>query len=246
MLTVRPRKTICSPRCSYRSSKHLVSGGGEDWHTQPLLSRAENREGTGFANMNEFEGDEMSLDTQISSEPCFEDIVGEARPCSKCCTGDDRCAHRFHRPASRRQGRERIDCARDSQPEPSANTPYVRMNCRSWDCWKANCSGTRREPSRSVIAEMGRFELADGARCFWTRSEHQPGTSAETIARHPGARIRAAWKLEEISQRATDRRYSSRSASHDSGRSSRDLPTASMSSHWDSTIAGRREDILYS
>jgi hypothetical protein len=48
------------------------------------FSDLENREGTGFANMSEFEGDEMNLETQISSESCFEHI--EARPCSKCCT----------------------------------------------------------------------------------------------------------------------------------------------------------------
>jgi transcriptional regulator with GAF, ATPase, and Fis domain len=47
-------------------------------HATVAFTELENREGTGFANMSEFERDEMNLDTQLSSEPCFADIVGRS------------------------------------------------------------------------------------------------------------------------------------------------------------------------
>src|ERR1700756_277521 len=47
-------------------------------HATLAFSDLENREGAGFANMSEFEGEEMNRETQISSESCFEHIVGRS------------------------------------------------------------------------------------------------------------------------------------------------------------------------
>ena len=46
-------------------------------HATVAFTELENR-GTGFAKMSEFERDEMNLDTQITSEPCFENIIGRS------------------------------------------------------------------------------------------------------------------------------------------------------------------------
>ena len=56
-------------------------------HATVAFTDLENREGTGFANMSEFEGDEMNLETQISSRTLLRRYRRQKPgPAAECCT----------------------------------------------------------------------------------------------------------------------------------------------------------------
>jgi len=140
-------------------------------HATVAFSDLENREGTGFANMSEFEGDEMSLDTQISSESCFEDIVGRSPALQQVIqqvmivaptdstvllhgetgTGKELIARAIHNLSSRR------------------DRPYVRMNCAAIPSGllESELFGHEKGAFTGALAQRkGRFELADGGSLF--------------------------------------------------------------------------------
>jgi formate hydrogenlyase transcriptional activator len=131
----------------------------------------ENMEETGFANVSEFEGDEMSLDTQISSEPCFEGIVGRSPALQHVLqqamivaptdstvllhgetgTGKELIARAIHNLSSRRA------------------RPYVRMNCAAIPSGLLESEMFGHEKGAftgALIQRKGRFELADGGSLF--------------------------------------------------------------------------------
>ena len=131
----------------------------------------ENREGTGFANMSEFEGHEMNLDRQISSEPCFDGIVGRSPALQQVLhqalivaptdstvllhgetgTGKELIARAIHNLSSRR------------------DRPYVRMNCAAIPSGllESEMFGHDRGAfTGALIQRKGRFELADGGSLF--------------------------------------------------------------------------------
>src|SRR5271165_5573907 len=131
----------------------------------------ENREGTGFANVSEFEGDEMNLDTQITSEPCFEDIVGRSPALQQVLhqvmivaptdstvllhgetgTGKELIARAIHNLSSRRE------------------RPYVRMNCAAIPSGLLESELFGHEKGAftgALMQRKGRFELADGGSLF--------------------------------------------------------------------------------
>src|SRR5271165_4063877 len=131
----------------------------------------ENREGTGFANMSAFEGNEMNLDTQISSEPCFEDIVGRSPALQQVLhqvmivaptdstvllhgetgTGKELIARAIHNVSSRRQ------------------RPYVRMNCAAIPSGLLESELFGHEKGAftgALMQRKGRFESADGGSLF--------------------------------------------------------------------------------
>ena len=140
-------------------------------HATVAFSDLENREGTGFANMTEFEGDEMNLDTQISSEPCFEDIVGRSPALQQVLhqvmivaptdstvllhgetgTGKELIARAIHNLSSRRE------------------RPYVRMNCAAIPSGLLESELFGHEKGAftgALMQRKGRFELADGGSLF--------------------------------------------------------------------------------
>src|SRR5215471_10256111 len=131
----------------------------------------ENREGTGFANMSECEGDEMNLDNQICSESCFEDIVGSSPALQQVLqqvmivaptdstvllhgetgTGKELIARAIHNLSSR--------CDR----------PYVRMNCAALPSGLLESELFGHEKGAftgALMQRKGRFELADGGSLF--------------------------------------------------------------------------------
>src|SRR5208283_2710562 len=131
----------------------------------------ENREGTGFANMSEFEGDEMNLETQISSEPCFEDIVGRSPALQQVLhqvmivaptdstvllhgetgTGKELIARAIHNLSSRR------------------SRTFVRMNCAAIPSGLLESELFGHEKGAftgALIQRKGRFELADQGSLF--------------------------------------------------------------------------------
>jgi formate hydrogenlyase transcriptional activator len=135
------------------------------------FSDLENREGTGFANMSEFEGDEMNLETQISSESCFEHIVGRSPALQQVLhqvmivaptdstvllhgetgTGKELIARAIHNLSSRRE------------------RPYVRMNCAAIPSGLLESELFGHEKGAftgALIQRKGRFELADGGSLF--------------------------------------------------------------------------------
>ena len=133
------------------------------------FTNLENLEGTGFANVSEFEGDEMNLETQISSEPCFsepcfEDIVGRSPALQQVLqqvmivaptdstvllhgetgTGKELIARAIHNLSSRRE------------------RPYARMNCAaipSGTAGKRTVRARKGRLHRSVIAEKGQIRV---------------------------------------------------------------------------------------
>jgi formate hydrogenlyase transcriptional activator len=140
-------------------------------HATVAFTELEPREGTGFANMSEFEGDEMNLDTQVSSEPCFEGIVGRSPALQQVLhqvmivaptdstvllhgetgTGKELIARAIHNLSSRR---ERL---------------YVRMNCAAIPSGllEAELFGHEKGAfTGALMQRKGRFESADGGSLF--------------------------------------------------------------------------------
>jgi formate hydrogenlyase transcriptional activator len=140
-------------------------------HATLAFSDLENREGTGFANMSEFEGDEMNLETQISSESCFEHIVGRSPALQHVLhqvmivaptdstvllhgetgTGKELIARAIHNLSPRRE------------------RPYVRMNCAAIPSGLLESELFGHEKGAftgALIQRKGRFELADGGSLF--------------------------------------------------------------------------------
>ena len=140
-------------------------------HATVAFTDVENREGTGFANMTEFEGDETNLETQISSEPCFEDIVGRSPALQQVLhqvmivaptdstvllhgetgTGKELIARAIHNLSSRRA------------------RPYVRMNCAAIPSGLLESELFGHEKGAftgALMQRKGRFELADGGSLF--------------------------------------------------------------------------------
>ena len=140
-------------------------------HATVAFAELENREETGFANISEFEGDEMNLDAQTSSEPCFEDIVGRSPALQQVLhqvmivaptdstvllhgetgTGKELIARAIHNLSSRRE------------------RPYVRMNCAAIPSGLLESELFGHEKGAftgAVIQRKGRFELADGGSLF--------------------------------------------------------------------------------
>jgi len=145
-------------------------------HATVAFTNLEDREGTGFANMSEFEGHEMSLDTQISSapcfsEPCFEDIVGRSPALQQVLqqvmivaptdstvllhgetgTGKELIARAIHNLSSRRE------------------RPYARMNCAAIPSGLLESELFGHEKGAftgALMQRKGRFELADGGSLF--------------------------------------------------------------------------------
>jgi formate hydrogenlyase transcriptional activator len=140
-------------------------------HATVAFTELENREGTGFANMSEFERDEMNLDTQLSSEPCFADIVGRSPALQQVLqqvmivapsdstvllhgetgTGKELIARAIHNLSSRRA------------------RPYVRMNCAAIPSGLLESELFGHEKGAftgALLQRKGRFELADGGSLF--------------------------------------------------------------------------------
>ena len=140
-------------------------------HATLAFSDLENREGTGFADMSEFEGDEMNLETQISSESCFEHIVGRSLALQQVLkqvmivaptdstvllhgetgTGKELIARAIHNLSSRRE------------------RPYVRMNCAAIPSGLLESELFGHEKGAftgALLQRKGRFELADGGSLF--------------------------------------------------------------------------------
>ena len=153
--------------------KHRNSEGSTEEimaHATVAFTELENR-GTGFANVSEFEGDEMNLDTQITSEPCFEDIVGRSPALQQVLhqvmivaptdstvllhgetgTGKELIARAIHNLSSRRE------------------RPYVRMNCAAIPSGLLESELFGHEKGAftgALMQRKGRFEVADGGSLF--------------------------------------------------------------------------------
>jgi formate hydrogenlyase transcriptional activator len=140
-------------------------------HATVVFTDLENREGPALANIGEFVGEEMNLDTQISSEHCFEDIVGKSRTLRKVLehvaivaptdstvllhgetgTGKELVARAIHNLSSRR------------------DRPYVRMNCAAIPSGllESELFGHERGAfTGALMQRKGRFELADRGTLF--------------------------------------------------------------------------------
>jgi formate hydrogenlyase transcriptional activator len=140
-------------------------------HATVAFTNLENREGAGFANMSEFEGDEMNLDTQINSEPCFGDIVGRSPALQQVLhqvmivaptdstvllhgetgTGKELIARAIHNLSSRR------------------DRHYARMNCAAIPSGLLESELFGHEKGAftgALMQRKGRFELADGGSLF--------------------------------------------------------------------------------
>jgi len=140
-------------------------------HATVAFTDLESREETGFANMSEFEGDKLNLDTQISSEPCFEGIIGRSPALQQVLqqarivastdstvllhgetgTGKELIARAIHNLSSRRE------------------RPYVRMNCAAIPSGLLESKLFGHEKGAftgALLQRKGRFELADGGSLF--------------------------------------------------------------------------------
>lgn len=140
-------------------------------HANVAFTDLENREGTGFAKMSEFECDEMNLNVEINSHPCFEGIVGRSPALQQVLqqvmivaptdstvllhgetgTGKELIARAIHNLSSR--------CER----------PYVRVNCAAIPSGLLESELFGHEKGAftgALIQRKGRFELADGGSLF--------------------------------------------------------------------------------
>ena len=140
-------------------------------HATLAFSDLENREGLGFANVSEFEGDEMNLDMQISSEPCFEGIVGRSPALQQVLhqvmivapTDSTVLLH-----GETGTGKELIARAIHNL-SPRRGRPYVRMNCAAIPSGLLESELFGHEKGAftgALLQRKGRFELADGGSLF--------------------------------------------------------------------------------
>src|SRR5215831_19393075 len=127
----------------------------------------EDQQGTGFEEMSEFEVNGMNLETDVSSEPCFEDIVGRSPAIQRVLeqvaivaptdstvllhgetgTGKELIARAIHNLSTRR------------------SRPYVRMNCAAIPSGLLESELFGHEKGAftgALIQRKGRFELANG------------------------------------------------------------------------------------
>jgi formate hydrogenlyase transcriptional activator len=165
MLTTLFEQGFPKHRNSERSTEEIMA------HATVAFSDLENREETGFANMSEFQGDQMNLETQISSESCFEHIVGRSPALQQVLhqvmivaptdstvllhgetgTGKELIARAIHNLSSRRE------------------RPYVRMNCAAIPSGLLESELFGHEKGAftgALLQRKGRFELADGGSLF--------------------------------------------------------------------------------
>lgn len=152
-------------RCSERSTEEIMA------HANVAFSDIENREGTGFATMSEFECDEMYLNMQTNSHPCFEGIIGRSSALQQVLqqvmivaptdstvllhgetgTGKELIARAIHNLSSRRE------------------RPYVRVNCAAIPSGLLESELFGHEKGAftgALLQRKGRFELADGGSLF--------------------------------------------------------------------------------
>jgi formate hydrogenlyase transcriptional activator len=131
----------------------------------------EDQQGAGFEEMSEFEVNGMNLETDVSSEPCFEDIVGRSPAIQRVLeqvvivaptdstvllhgetgTGKELIARAIHNLSSRR------------------SRPYVRMNCAAIPSGLLESELFGHEKGAftgALMQRKGRFELADGGSLF--------------------------------------------------------------------------------
>src|ERR1700756_152757 len=140
-------------------------------HATVAFTDLESRDGTGFAKMSEFEGDEMNLDTQISSEASFQDIVGRSAALQQVLhqvmivaptdstvllhgetgTGKELIARAIHNLSSR------------------SERAFVRVNCAAIPSGLLESELFGHEKGAftgALMQRKGRFELADGGSLF--------------------------------------------------------------------------------
>ncbi len=152
-------------RCCERWAEEIMA------HANVAFTELEDQDGTGFAKMRDFEGNEMNLDNQVCSEPCFEDIVGRSQALQQVLqqvmivaptgstvllhgetgTGKELIAHAIHNLSSRRE------------------RPYVRMNCAAIPSGLLESELFGHEKGAftgALMQRKGRFELADGGSLF--------------------------------------------------------------------------------
>jgi formate hydrogenlyase transcriptional activator len=130
-----------------------------------------NLAGAGFPNVSEIEDQQLHLETEISSEHCFGDIVGKSPAIQRVLeqvaivaptdstvllhgetgTGKELIARAIHRLSSRRE------------------RPYVRMNCAAIPSGLLESELFGHEKGAftgALLQRKGRFELADGGSLF--------------------------------------------------------------------------------
>ena len=127
--------------------------------------------GAGFPNISDLEDQQLHLETEISSEHCFEDIVGKSPAIQRVLeqvaivaptdstvllhgetgTGKELIARAIHKLSSRR------------------DRPYVRMNCAAIPSGLLESELFGHEKGAftgALMQRKGRFELADGGSLF--------------------------------------------------------------------------------
>ena len=140
-------------------------------HATVAFTDFEGLAGTGFAKVSELEVDQFYLEPEISSECCFEDIVGKSAALRKVLeqvaivaptdstvllhgetgTGKELIARAIHNLSSRRE------------------RPYVRMNCAAIPSGLLESELFGHEKGAftgALIQRKGRFEVADGGSLF--------------------------------------------------------------------------------
>ncbi len=192
-------------------------------HANVAFTDLEHREGTGFANMSEFEGDEMNLKMQINSHPIFEGIVGRSPALQHVLqqvmivaptdstvllhgetgTGKELIARAIHNLSSRRE------------------RPYVRVNCAAIPSGLLESELFGHEKGAftgALIQRKGRFELADGGSLFLDEVGDISMELQPKLLRASGTGVRTVRELQNDSgQRAADCRDPQGPARHDSG-----------------------------